>query len=222
MEDPRPTRESLVLLAVVFEGGLGVAALALGWWLACPPLETLRWTPAAFGVGAAAALPMMGLLAATVRFRVWPFSDVLRVVDELLVPLFRDCRVLDLAVIAILAGLGEEMLFRGVLQEWVARWVAGPSGAWIGLAVAAVLFGLAHAITPSYVVLAGLMGLYLGWVWIASGNLLAPIVTHAVYDFLALVYLVKWRRPPTITHDEAPTPREEAASREGGEPPRWE
>lgn len=216
MEDPRRTRESLVLLAVVFEGGLGVAALALGWWLACPPLETLRWTPAALGVGAAAALPMVGLLLATVRFRIWPFSDVLRVVDELLAPLFRDCRLVDLAVISILAGLGEEMLFRGLIQEWVARWVPGPSGAWVGLAAAAVLFGLAHAITPSYAVLAGLMGLYLGWVWIASGNLLVPIVTHAVYDFLALVYLAKWRRPPTSPRDDEPAPREETAS-PGGE-----
>jgi len=218
MEAPRRTSESLILLAVLFEGGLGVLALALGWWLACPPLETLRWTGGAFGVGAAAALPMIGLLLATVRFRMWPFSDVLRVVDELLAPLFRDCRLVDLAVISILAGLGEEMLFRGLIQQWVAGWVAGPSGPWVGLAAAAVLFGLAHAITPGYVVLAGLMGLYLGWVWIASGNLLAPIATHAVYDFVALVYLAKWRRPPAITRDEAPTPREEAASQQGEAP----
>jgi membrane protease YdiL (CAAX protease family) len=205
MEDPLPTRRSLVLLAVVFEGGLGVVALALGRWLGCPPLETLRWTPAAFGLGAAAGLPMMVLLLATVRFPVWPFSDVLRVVDELLVPLFRRCRVVDLALISVLAGLGEEMLFRGVIQEWAARWVEGPSGPWVGLAVAAVLFGLAHAITPSYVVLAGLMGLYLGLLWIVTGNLLVPILAHAVYDFLALAYLVKVRRRPSVSGDEEPS-----------------
>jgi len=218
MQDPRPTRESLVLLAVLVEGGLGVLALALGWWLACPPLQTLRWTPGAFAVGVAAAVPMIGLLLTTVRFPMWPFSDVLRVVDELLAPLFRDCRVVDLAVISILAGLGEEMLFRGLIQQGVARWVAGPSGPWVALAAAAVLFGLAHAITPGYVVLAGLMGLYLGGVWIVSGNLLAPIATHAVYDFVALLYLAKWRRPPAITRDEGPTPQDEAACQRGEEP----
>ena len=41
--------------------------------------------------------------------------------------------------------------------------------------------------------LAGLIGLYLGWIWLASGNLLTPMVTHGVYDFLALAYLVKVR-----------------------------
>jgi hypothetical protein len=204
MENQLPTRRSLVVLAVVFEGGLGLVALALGGWLGYPPLESVRWTPAAIGWGAAAGLPMMGLLLATVRFSLWPFSDVLRVVDELLVPLFRRCRMVDFALISALAGLGEEMLFRGVIQAWAEGWVEVPYGPWVGLAVAAVTFGLAHAITPSYVVLAGLMGFYLGWLWLATGNLLVPILAHAVYDFLALVYLVKVRRRQPVSGDEEP------------------
>ena len=43
--------------------------------------------------------------------------------------------------------------------------------------------------------IAGLIGLYLGWLWMATGNLLVPIVTHTVYDFVVLVYLVKIRTP---------------------------
>ena len=82
-----------------------------------------------------------------------------------------------------------------LIQEAAAGWVGGSWGVWVGLAVASVLFGLAHAITVSYVLLAALMGLYLGWLWIATGNLLVPIMAHAGYDFLALVYLVKIRRP---------------------------
>jgi membrane protease YdiL (CAAX protease family) len=35
--------------------------------------------------------------------------------------------------------------------------------------------------------------LYLGWLWLASGNLLAPIITHGLYDFLALAYLTRRR-----------------------------
>jgi hypothetical protein len=73
---------------------------------------------------------------------------------------------------------------------------------WIGLAVAALLFGLAHFITPTYAVLAGTMGLYLGWLWIDTGNLLVPITAHAVYDFLALAYLAKIR-PGRVPPDAA-------------------
>ena len=34
----------------------------------------------------------------------------------------------------------------------------------------------------------GLIGLYFGGLRLWTGNLLAPIAAHAVYDFLALIY----------------------------------
>ena len=95
--------------------------------------------------------------------------------------------------ISALAGLGEEMLFRGVIQQGVADWVGGQYGVWFGLAVAAILFGLAHHITFTYALLAGLIGLYLGGMWLLRDNLLLPIITHAMYDFIALTYLVRVR-----------------------------
>ena len=189
MEDHLRTPRNLVLMAVVFEGGLGVVAVALGWVLGYQPLDRVEWTAMALALGTAACLPLMALLWICTRLPIQPFTNLLRVVDEFLVPMFRHCRVLELAVISALAGLGEEMLFRGVIQEVV----AGSLGVWAGLAVAAVLFGLVHLITPTYALLAGLMGVYLGWLWIETGNLLVPITAHAVYDFLALVYLAKIR-----------------------------
>ena len=46
--------------------------------------------------------------------------------------------------------------------------------------------------TRPYAVVAGLVGVYLGWLQMVSGHLLAPIVAHATYDFVALMYLLKW------------------------------
>jgi membrane protease YdiL (CAAX protease family) len=89
------------------------------------------------------------------------------------------------------AGVGEEMLFRGVLQGVLARWL----GTWEGLAVASLLFGLLHPISTTYVVVAGLLGAYLGAVWILSGNLLVVVIAHAVYDYLALRALFRDREP---------------------------
>ena len=85
------------------------------------------------------------------------------------------------------------MLFRGVIQAAVAREIGGPHGIWVGLLIAAMLFGLLHSITPTYAFLAGLIGLYLGGLWVACDNLLVPITVHALYDFVVLVYLVKMR-----------------------------
>jgi hypothetical protein len=44
--------------------------------------------------------------------------------------------------------------------------------------------------TP-YAVIATLIGAYLGVLCFAAGNLLAPITTHAVYDFVAPVYFLR-------------------------------
>jgi uncharacterized protein len=87
----------------------------------------------------------------------------------------------------LLAGLGEELLFRGVLQPVLARWL-GVAG---GLVVSNVLFGLLHPLIWTYIVLSFLLGLYLGALGLWSGNLLVVIVAHGLYDFLALCYLVR-------------------------------
>jgi membrane protease YdiL (CAAX protease family) len=94
------------------------------------------------------------------------------------------------------------MLFRGVVQGRLARWL----GPWQGLAAASLLFGLLHPISLTYVLLAAAFGAYLGWFWMTTDNLLAVIVTHALYDFLALVYLLRRPRPmvPESTTQEEP------------------
>lgn len=105
----------------------------------------------------------------------------------------RALRIVQLAVIAAMAGLGEEMIFRGVVQAALANWLGDGAGPWIALLAAAVLFGLLHTVTPTYALLAGLIGLYLGWLWMVTDNLLVPVVVHGLDDFVALVYLVKTR-----------------------------
>jgi hypothetical protein len=57
--------------------------------------------------------------------------------------------------------------------------------------IAALLFGVAHWLTMSYAVFATLIGVYLGILFLFTENLLAPIVTHALYDVVALSVLVR-------------------------------
>jgi membrane protease YdiL (CAAX protease family) len=108
--------------------------------------------------------------------------------------LFHECNWLELALVALLAGVGEELLFRGVVQHAAAeRWGAGA-----GLVIASLAFGFAHPLSLTYIVLAATIGFYLGWLWLASGNLLVPIVAHGLYDFIALIYLrYRASRPAT-------------------------
>jgi membrane protease YdiL (CAAX protease family) len=190
-----PSNQNLVAVAVLMEGGMGLAAVGIGWLIGANPLDLVSGDWLALLWGCVAALPMLGALAVSERLPFWPFADVAKVVNQMIRPLFARTSIAELAVISALAGIGEELLFRGLIQEGLARWIGEPTGVWIALVVASVLFGLVHPMNSAYVVLAAGMGFILGGLWIATGNLLVPIVTHGVYDFLALVWLVKMHSP---------------------------
>jgi hypothetical protein len=186
MFDPQ-VRVQVVLFAVLFEAGLGGLAWGLGWLFEEPPLASFSWALAPLGTGALASLPLLLLFAACVRWPVGPLRQIRQFSDEVVRPWFAPCTILDLAAISLAAGLGEEMLFRGLLQGLFGRWW----GPWPGILAASVLFGLLHFITPTYALLAGIIGLYLGWLQQTTGNLLAVVVTHSLYDFVALVWLLR-------------------------------
>jgi hypothetical protein len=156
-------------------------------------MDRLFWDLPSVAWGAAAAIPLLILFALAVYLPLAPLRRILNILEELVVPLFRPHGLLAIGIVCLLAGLGEEMLFRGVIQPAIAGAVGGQMGVVVGLVAASLLFGLAHAVTPTYAALASLIGLYMGWLWIYSGNLAVPIVAHAVYDLLAIVYLAKIR-----------------------------
>ena len=97
-------------------------------------------------------------------------------------PLFGGVGVLDMVVISVAAGVGEELLFRGVVQPEV------------GLFPASVIFGLLHmggTGTLAFGCWVAVMGGVLGGLAIWTEGLLAPVVAHAVYDAAAMAY-IRW------------------------------
>ncbi len=190
------TRGSVLMLVLVTEGGLALVALAAGWFLDQPPLAQISWTAAAAVQGVIAAAPMVVLLMLVQRWPVGPLRSLFELVETQLVPFLRGCTLADLALISLAAGLAEELLFRGVLQVGIVQYTGWN---WFAIVVAAVVFGAAHPISLMYALLAGLIGVYLGWLLHATGNLLTPVVTHAAYDFAALILLLRphWSKPAT-------------------------
>jgi membrane protease YdiL (CAAX protease family) len=175
---------------VISEGALLLIALGLGRLGGVSPLASLRLDVAAAGVGLAAALPMLALLAWCLRTAWGPMRRLVALVEERLGPHLTDASAGGLVLLAALAGIGEELLFRGVIQIWLAERLP----VLLALAGASVLFGVGHWLSWSYAVLATMIGAYLGVVFLLSGNLLAPIVAHAAYDVVALFVLARRAR----------------------------
>lgn len=79
-------------------------------------------------------------------------------------------------IVPLCAGIGEEILFRGVLQRWIGVW---------GQAAA---FGLAHAgnAYPPQVIFAFALGVAFGYLFKRGWSLVSLIVAHTLYDFILL------------------------------------
>lgn len=88
--------------------------------------------------------------------------------------------------IFIFTAWPEEFLFRGLLQNLLTRTFRNR---WIGLGVAAVIFGFSHifhAPYPNwkYVLLATIAGIFYGRAWMKTGSLLPGAIVHGCVDVL--------------------------------------
>lgn len=180
------TPRRILGVALAFELGLGVLAIALALVFGMHPWLELEWNRNLLLVAAIATVPMTGMIVLVARVR-WAWAGNLRrLIDETLAPAFAGMRWWATGLLSLAAGIGEELLFRGVAQHGLGG-LAGPTTA---LVVTALLFGLAHALTPAYFVLTTVAGLYLGGLYLATGNLLLPILVHFLYDWIALSWLL--------------------------------
>lgn len=176
-------------LACSFELALLPVAAVIAYFYGQPLFSDLRWNLTDLLLGLAATVPLLAFFLWGMQSSLGPLARI-RQRLEALRPLFSSWSLLQLGVISALAGICEEVLFRSVIQGSIAV-TAGPV---LGLIVASILFGCAHLVTIAYGIIAAAIGIYIGLLWLLGGNLLTPIVTHALYDFVALVYLLRWRR----------------------------
>ncbi len=105
--------------------------------------------------------------------------------DDEIFPLLRSATVIDIIVLAAIAGFSEELLFRGMLQPRM------------GLVASSILFGMLHG--PDYklwplALWAAAVSMGFGLVYRETENIALPMLVHAFYDGLALAY-IRWTIP---------------------------
>lgn len=174
-----------VLLELLVALVLGGGGLALGTWRSIGMPLDLRASHLAFGLAGAGALSLWTLLVQTghavVKGR--PYAQGL---TRALARHFAGASPLQMFG-AALAAAGEEVFFRGFVQ-----------GAY-GVLAGAVAFMLLHIGAQDIRVIgywSFFQGLGLGLLYAASGNLLVPILAHALFDCGAMVYFKRLMETP--------------------------
>ena len=197
-----PDRRTLLVAAVLLEGALVGLAFLLGWWFGEPPLRLLQWNWADLAISLIATAPLILFIVVLERC---PFGFLKQIRDDCIdvwQALLRSSGWWDILLFSALAGFCEEVLFRGVLQPSLIDQLGKP----LGILATALLFGLAHPLSVTYVVVVALIGVYLGLLHEFTDNLLVVILVHGLYDLAAMAYL-KWRfaQSPTASQWIAPT-----------------
>jgi membrane protease YdiL (CAAX protease family) len=178
----RSTSTRILLFAFLGEGGLLLAGVLWMLWRGLPLTwgEPVRAT--AVGLLTACGLAAVQYVLLRHAPDIGPVRALRRLYREMLWPLFRASTPIEIVAISVLAGVGEEVFFRGAMQP-----------AW-GLIITSLLFGACHVggrLTVPLGIWAACTGALLGWLAIATGGLTAPIIAHAAYDALALSY-IRW------------------------------
>lgn len=186
MQDPEssgiPARTALA-----FQGGIGVLGALLVWLAGIP----VAWGPGS--IHSALGYAVLGAVATYLALlTLSQLPGVLsRGLSDQMQALYRFATGFSwpvLVLLSLLAGVGEELLFRGAIQGWLTQHV----GPWPAILAASVVFGLVHYLSLTYFLLATALGMVLGITYHVSDNLVLVMLWHAVYDVLALYCLLRF------------------------------
>jgi uncharacterized protein len=180
-DSPQPDLEPLSRSQILVM--MGVTAIVLSviakvWlYLSEGHLAPIRATPTDIAIGIGLGLGVSG--ASAIIYRVWAAYRLSA--NTYLSLIIQPISPIDVFWLGLLPALSEEILFRGVMLPAI-----GLDS--IGILLSSACFGVLHMGSTSqwpYAVWAGGIGAIFGIAYVETGNLLVPIVAHAIANWLS-------------------------------------
>lgn len=173
------------MVIILFETLLLALAFGLALWWDIDLLGRIELTQTALALGAAAAIvPNLGLALAAWTGRAAWMTDLRERTAKLMRRVFGVRPGAGAALAVAYGGVAEEFLFRGVLIPALSPYLS----TWPAVVLVGIAFGMLHPVSRLYVVLASLLGIFWGALYVWTGNLLVPMIAHALNNVIALVY----------------------------------
>ena len=98
--------------------------------------------------------------------------------------------LINLIMIAVIPAIGEELLFRGIFQQFITEWTKNKHA---GILIAAAIFSAAHlqffGFVPRF-----LLGAFFGYLLIWGQTMWLPIAAHFVNNATAVIYYFYYQR----------------------------
>lgn len=183
MKSDRPKLISIAA-ALGFQGAIALVGAAAVWLLGISDLVGPQGWAMAVGLGIVGSVATFVLLSALTRVP-GPWRETLNDHMHQLQRFAKDFSWSVLLLLCLLAGVGEELLFRGALQTWLTHHFNDA----FAILFAAIAFGLVHYLSLLYFLIATVLGLLLGVAYWFTDSLLLVMVWHGVYDIIALYSL---------------------------------
>jgi membrane protease YdiL (CAAX protease family) len=179
---PEMKQKELVSTVITVESLLFLIASAWGYFAHINPFISIRLnlSDITFAVLMAILLLIINFIVINIIPKYIPVFKHLKEAYDEITPVAANVTFQGAFIIAVFSGFAEEFLFRGILQIQ------------FGMIIAAIIFGVFHIgskKTVWYGIYAVLIGLYLGWLYHITGNLIVPIMVHCLNNFLALFYM---------------------------------
>jgi sodium transport system permease protein len=165
-------------------------ALLLAWFGRWKWRETFSWRRAAPTALAGAALLGIGLspwvqFIAMLQNKLWPGDlEQSRMVTRMVAASLQQHLLLTIVGIGLLAGVCEELFYRGPLQAALMRKV----NPWVAIGIAGFLFGAAHMDLHGLPVRT-MLGVLFGWLVWRGGSIFPAMLAHALFDSTTVAML---------------------------------
>ena len=177
---------------ISFIVGQGFMLVPLLWFLNSrrePILQRLRLKPISSQTGSMVALFSIGLIVLSDELDrivklVVPAPEYIVDMNGLLQPESFLGYILLFVAVAVIAPLGEELLFRGFLQQFLEKHWKDVTRA---ILITALLFATIH-MNPFWFVQIYILGIMLGFLSWKTGSVLAALILHGMNNTFALIF----------------------------------
>ena len=171
-----------LIIMVIFYLFIGVLAVFGDLWVNHTNygFPQLKWIVIAFSTG---------VLISVVNVFIAYFTKSGQQLTSILKDILGESPIFWLLLLVIIGSISEEMVFRALSLNWLAYKITP----WPAIMLTSIIFGALHGFFRFPFILwsftALLWGIVLGWLMIASGFILVPVIIHVTINLLGIAWL---------------------------------